>query len=193
LPSESEKSVAVLSSLPENSNTAEGTVNKEIQQLGEDILPIHTDAVDLTVPFRWLATGWVFWLALAGPLCLYLMLLGTLRVQRLSPERLAQSRAKKAFSALRRRCQKKPIGYADLISAFTDYLNDRCGLTIGTLTADDAERILVNHGINAETAKEMHSLIQQFETAVYAGNTFNDAAAAGKLLALVKIIEKDIS
>jgi hypothetical protein len=193
LPSESEKSVAVLSSLPENSNTAEGTVNKEIQQLGEDILPIHTDAVDLTVPFRWLATGWVFWLALAGPLCLYLMLLGTLRVQRLSPERLAQSRAKKAFSALRRRCQKDPIGYADLISAFTDYLNDRCGLTIGTLTADDAERILVNHGINAETAKEMHSLIQQFETAVYAGNTFNDAAAAGKLLALVKIIEKDIS
>jgi len=85
------------------------------------------------------------------------------------------------------------MGYADLITAFKDYLNDRCGLSMGTLTADDAERILKDQDVNAETAKDMHALIQQFETAVYAGNKFNDAGAVGKLLGLVKIIEKDIS
>ena len=114
-------------------------------------------------------------------------------MQRLTPERLAQSRAKKAFSILRRRCQKDPMGTTDLIAAFKDYLNDRCGLSMGTLTADDAERILADHGVNAETAKKMHSLVEQFETAVYAGNTYNDTEAVGKLLDLVKRIEKDMS
>lgn len=193
LPGESEKKVPVLNSLPGNNDTAEETIKKEIQQLGKDILPIHTDAVDLTVPFRSLARGWVFWSALVGPLCIYLILLGSLNIKRLSPERLAQSSAKKAFSVLRKRCQKGPMGYADLITAFKDYLNDRCGLSMGTLTADDAERILKDQDVNAETAKDMHALIQQFETAVYAGNKFNDAGAVGKLLGLVKIIEKDIS
>ena len=193
LPGESEKRIPVLNTLSGSHDAPEETLKKEIQQLGEDILPIHTDNGDLTVPFRSIATGWVFWLALAGPLCMYLMLLASLRVQRLSPERLAQSRAKKAFGVLRRRCQKEPIAYADLISAFKDYLNDRCGLSMGTLTADDAERILGDQGINAETAKDMHSLIQQFEAAVYAGKIFNDAEAVGKLLRLVKLIEKDIS
>jgi superfamily II helicase len=124
---------------------------------------------------------------------MYLMLMGALRVQRLSPERLAQSRTKKAFSTLKRHCRKDQSSYEDLINAFKDYLNDRCGLSIGTLTADDAERILRDQGVNAETAKNMHSLVQQFETAVYAGNNFNDAEATGNLLDLVKIIEKDIS
>ena len=91
----------VLNSLSDTSNTAAGTLKKEIQQLGEDILPIHTDAVDLTLPFASLSKGWLFWLALVGPLSLYLMLLVALRVQRLSPERLAQSRTKKAFSTFK--------------------------------------------------------------------------------------------
>jgi hypothetical protein len=193
LPGKPENSVAILNSLSDTNNTAEGTLKKEIQQLGQDILPIHTDAVDLTLPFVSLSKGWIFWLALLGPLFMYLMLMGALRVQRLSPERLAQSRTKKAFSALKRHCRKDQSSYEDLINAFKDYLNDRCGLSIGTLTADDAERILRDQGVNAETAKNMHSLVQQFETAVYAGNNFNDAEATGNLLDLVKIIEKDIS
>ena len=61
------------------------------------------------------------------------------------------------------------------------------------LTADDAERILLDQGLDAETAAGMRSLLQRFETAVYAGNTFDGAAATGDLLDLVKGIEKEIS
>ena len=193
LPGESEESVARLNSLSDNNNTGGRTNNKEIQQLGEDILPIHTDAVDLSVPFRFLSRGWVFWFVLVGPLFIYLMLLGALRVQRLSPERLAQSISKKAFSTLKKRCQKDQISYEDLINAFKDYLNDRCSLSIGTLTADDAEKILRDQGVDVDTAKSMRSLVQRFETAVYAGNHFNDLDAVGELLGLAKVIEKGIS
>ena len=193
LPGESEESVARLNSLSDNNNTGGRTNNKEIQQLGEDILPIHTDAVDLSVPFRSLSRGWAFWFMLVGPLFIYLMLLGALRVQRLSPERLAQSISKKAFSTLKKRCQKDQISYEDLINAFKDYLNDRCSLSIGTLTADDAEKILRDQGVDVDTAKNMRSLVQRFETAVYAGNHFNDSDAVGELLGLAKVIEKGIS
>ncbi|RLC02756.1 MAG: hypothetical protein DRH90_13050 [Deltaproteobacteria bacterium] len=193
LPGKSEESVARLNSLSDKNNTGGRTNNKEIQQLGEDILPIHTDAVDLSVPFRFLSMGWVLWFVLVGPLFIYLMLLGALRVQRLSPERLAQSISKKAFSTLKKRCQKDQISYEDLINAFKDYLNDRCSLSIGTLTADDAEKILRDQGVDAETAKNMRSLVQRFETAVYAGNHFNDSDAVGELLGLARVIEKGIS
>ncbi|MDX2448102.1 MAG: BatD family protein [Desulfobacterales bacterium] len=194
LPGESEKSVASLSPLsdPDN-NTAQGVHKKEIQQLGEDILPIHTDTMDLSVPFRSLSRGWLFRIALAGPLFMYLLLLAVLRAQRLSPERLAQSRAKKAFGTLRKQCRKDQTSYEDLINVFKDYLNGRFGLSIGTLTADDAERVLCDQGVIAETSKDMCTLIQRFETAVYAGNNFKDTEATGDLLALVKIIEKEIS
>jgi hypothetical protein len=121
------------------------------------------------------------------------MLLGALRVKRLSPERLAQSRTRKAFGTLKRRCQNDQIGHQDLIDAFKDYLNDRCGLSMGTLTAIDAERILQKRGVSAETSKKLHSLLQQFETAVYAGNNVNDPEAAGNLLDLTKKLEKEIS
>jgi len=192
-PGDSEKSVATLNPLADTNGNAAGTVKKEIQQLGQDILPIHTDAMNLSVPFRSLARGWIFWLVLMGPLGMYLMLLAAMRMQRLSPERLAQSRSKKAFGALRKQCRKEETGNEDLIQAFKDYLNDRCGLDLGTLTADDAERILQDQGVAAVTANHMRSLIQQLETAVYAGNNFNNIDASRKLLDLVKILEKELS
>ena len=192
LPGESDKDSS-LTLLPGISNTTDGTIKKEIQQLGQDILPIHTNSMNLSVPFRSLSRGWIFWLMLVGPLSMYLVLLIGLRMQRLSPERLAQARSKKAFSALKKRCQKEQTSYEDLINAFKEYLNDRCGLSIGTLTADDTERILQDQGVNAETAKNMHSLVQRFETALYAGNNFNDTEATGDLLNLVKRLEKEIS
>jgi len=193
LPGESEKSVASLGPLSDPGNTVQGAVKKEIQQLGEDLLPIHTDAMNLSVPFSSLSRGWIFRLALMGPLLMYLMLLAVLRAKRLSPERLTQSRSKKAFGTLRKRCRKDQTSYEDLINVFKDYLNDRFDLSIGTLTADDAGRILRDQGVMAETAKDMCSLVQRFETAVYAGNNFNDTDVTGELLALVKIIEKEIS
>lgn len=191
-PGKSETGIIALNPSVKDS-TADGTPKKEIQQLGEDILPIHTDAVDLALPLGSLARGWFFWVSLLGPPALYLMLLGALRVKRLSPERLAQSRTRKAFGTLKRRCQNDQIGHQDLIDAFKDYLNDRCNLSMGTLTAIDAERILQNRGVSAETSKKLHSLLQQFETAVYAGNNVNDPEAAGSLLDLTKKLEKEIS
>jgi BatD DUF11 like domain len=191
-PGDSEKNVASLPPRADTRDNAPGAVKKEIQQLGQDILPNHTDAMDLSVPFRTLARGWIFWLVLVGPPGMYLLLLGVMRMRRLSPERLAQSRSKRAFSVLKKQCRKKETAYEDLIPAFKNYLNDRCGLSLGTLTADDAQRILQDQGANAETANHMRALIQQIETAVYAGKHLNDIDATPRLLDLVRTLEKEL-
>mgnify|MGYP001813300583 CR=1 FL=1 len=193
LPGKTKNDIATLHPLSTAANNAERSVKKEIQKLGEDILPIHTQAADLTVPFRFLYNGWLFWIVLAGPPFMYLMLLGSFRIKRLAPGRLAQSKSKKAFSVFKNRCQKNQANYEDLLNAFKCYLNDRFNLSFGTLTPDDTERILRDQGVAAATAKKIYTLIQQLEATVYKGNNTDDTDAAGDLLDVVKLIEKEIS
>lgn len=191
LPGETQE-ISALHSSPGTGTTAERPVKKEIQQIGKDILPIHTTTDDLSVPYRELSTGCLFWLALIGPLSFYLMLFGGLKLRNRSPERLAQLRSRNAFKALTKRCRQNQPSCADLIDAFKDYLNDRFSLSIGTLTADDAEKLLQARGVDTETAIKMRSLIRRLENAVYAGENFKHTDAANDLLKLVKELEKEI-
>ncbi len=167
-------------------------VKNEIQPIGKDILPIHTTAGDLSGHSGSLFTGWGFWLALIGPPWVYLMLMGFLKLSHRSPERSAQLRSRNAFGALKKRCRQVQPGSAGMIDAFKDYLNDRFGLSLGAMTADDAEQILRSRGVGPETAIQAGSLIRQFENAVYAGTALRQTDAAEELVALVKALEKEI-
>ena len=191
LPGETQE-IAAFHSLPGAGKTAKSSIKKEIQQIGEDILPIHTSADDLSVPYRTFSTGWRFQLALICPLLIYLMLFGALKLRNQSPERLALSKARNAFKTLTKRCRQDQPGCADLIDVFKNYLNDRLSLSIGTLTADDAARLLQDKGVDPETARKMRSLIQRLENTVYAGEDLKNTDAVNALLKLVKSLEKEI-
>lgn len=191
LPGETQK-IAAFQSSPGAGKTAKSPIKKEIQQIGEDILPIHTSANALSVPYRTLSTGWCFRLVLIGPLLIYLMLLGGLKLRNQSPERMALSKSRNAFKTLTKRCRQDQPCCADLIDVFKNYLNDRFGLSIGALTADDAARLLQDKGVEPETAKKMRSLIRRLENAVYAGEDLQNTDAANDLIELVKTLEKEI-
>jgi hypothetical protein len=170
--------------------TDEASVKKEIQQIGMDILPIHMSAGNLSIPYQALSTGWLFWVVLFGPFSIYLMLLGGIRLARRSPARMARFRSKNAFRQLSQRCRQNTISCADLIDAFRDYLNGRFNLSIGTLTPDEAEKLLQARGVATDTAKKIRTLIQRLESAVYAGNDGNPVDATTDLLRLAKTLEK---
>ncbi len=171
---------------------AEGSAKQEVRQVGTDILPIHTQIGNLSVPWRYLATGWRLWLVLFGPLLVYLALLGGVKVYNRSPEHVLQFRSRNAYRLLQKRCRRLPPGDTDLIDAFTEYLNDRFGLSIAVLTADDAMRALREQGVGADTAERIRVIIQRLEQAVYAGEDPGDADAAGDLVKLVERVEKEI-
>lgn len=168
------------------------SAKQEVRQVGRDILPIHTAAGNLAVPFRGLATGWRFWLCVFGPLLVYLAFLGGMRVYTRSPEHLSQLRSRNAYRSLQKRCHRRGTGGTDLIDAVTEYLNDRFGLSIGVLTADDAMRVLQEQGAHTDTADHIRLIIQRLERSVYAGEDLRDTGAAQELLKLVKKLEKEI-
>lgn len=175
-----------------NTTAAERSVKQEIQQIGKDILPIHMSAGSLSISYRALTTGWLFWLVLIGPASIYLILLCGMKLRKRSPERMAQLRSRNAFKKLARQCRQDLSGCADIIDAFRDYLNDSFNLSIGTLTSDDVEKILHAKGVATDTAKKICSLIQRLENAVYARDDAKPADAANDLLVLVKTLEKEI-
>jgi len=168
-----------------------GRQKKEIEQVGEDILPIHTDAGSLAAPSGGLH-GWICWLVLAGPLCIYVLLWFCLKMRERSPERSAQIRAKNALRVLKKRCREDTEGCARYIDLLRDYLNDRFQLSLGVLTADEAEKIVLAQGAAVETAKHMRLLMQRLENVVYTGKRDRPAAVARELLALVTTLEKEI-
>ncbi len=165
---------------------------QQIEQLGRDILPIHMSADNLTVPFRSLSTGWFFWPALLGPPAIYVILLGGIRLRRQTPERRAQARSKRAYKSLVRACRGNTTECTALLETFRVYLNDRLNLSIGTLTPDEAQTILLAHGVTAATAQKAGAIIQQLETAAYAGQATAPAETAEDLLALAGILEKEL-
>jgi hypothetical protein len=166
----------------------------EIQQIGQDILPIHTTAVDLSAPApdQSLLDRWRLWAAAAAPPAVYLMLLGGVRFSRRSPERSAQQRSKQAFRVLAKRCRRDNADNAALIDALTAYVNDRFGLCIGTLTSDDARDLFRAKGAGPHSVDRLHDWLRRLETAVYTGTVGSRPDSAEGLLAIVKTLEKEI-
>ena len=189
LPDTTQAPAAVLTS-PSLAPSADTSVKKEIQQIGDDILPIHMSAGNLSVPYQALSKGWLFWLALFGPFSIYLMLWGGIKLGKRSPDRITQSRSKNAFRKLSKRCRQDITGCADLIDAFREYLNSRFNLSIGTLTPDEAEKLLRAKGIATDTTQKICAFTQRLENAVYAGDDGNPVDATTDLLRLVKRLEK---
>jgi hypothetical protein len=176
---------------PSLTPSAETSVKKEIQQIGNDILPIHMSAGNMSVPYRALSKGWLFWIALFGPFSIYLMLWGGIKLGKRSPARITQSRSKNAFRKLSKRCRQDIASCSDLIDAFREYLNSRFNLSIGTLTPDETEKLLRAKGVTTDTTQKIGALIQRLENAVYAGDDTNPTDATTELLGLVKAVEKE--
>ena len=184
--------VAVFQASPGGGQTARGPAKKEIRQIGKDILPIHTTAGDLSAARREPAGSWFFWLAGLGPLSVYLMLWGGLKLRRRTPERLAQLTSKNAFKALARRCRQGQPDSAGLIDAFKGYLNDKFDRSIGTLTAHDAEKLLLAVGVRKDTAQDVCAVIRRLENAVYTGEDPDYRDAANHVLEMARTLDREI-
>jgi Zn-dependent peptidase ImmA (M78 family) len=79
-----------------------------------------------------------------------------------------------------------------LALSIRNYLNERFGLSVGTLTPDEAAEILESRGVSIETAKELRKLIGKLEDAVYTGKG-DEASEMGKQIPkLVKQIKREI-
>jgi len=175
-----------------NDSPAETPRKKAVRQIGEDILPAHTSASGLVVPLRSLTSGWRLWTAICGPAIGYLLCLGGVNLRRQSPERLLQARTRNAAKVLEKKTHASEAGPVALIEALTDYLNDRLGLSLGTVTVNDVKTVLSRQSVHTETAAGVLSIVHRLEEAIYAGGGERHETLARELRDIVAKMEKEI-
>ena len=71
-------------------------------------------------------------------------------------------------------------------------MNDRLGLSLGSLTPEEAEAILRLRGVNQTVAQKFKGLVQRIEDAVYTGKGHEPCRMEKEVPQLIKQIEKEI-
>jgi hypothetical protein len=163
-----------------------------VRELGRDILPVRGSVEDLATGFQVQSGGLAFWVILLAPLFVYVGTFWRMKSQNRTDRAIAVIKAKRAAKKLVRQCRQAGLSSNDLALSIRNYLNERFGLSVGTLTPDEAAEILESRGVSIETAKELRKLIGKLEDAVYTGKG-DEASEMGKQIPkLVKQIKREI-
>jgi hypothetical protein len=163
-----------------------------VRELGRDILPVRGSVEDLATGFWVQLGGLAFWVILLAPLFVYVGTFWRMKSQNKTDRAIAVIKAKRAAKKLVRQCRQAGLSSNDLALSIRNYLNERFGLSVGTLTSDEAAVILESRGVSIETAKELRKLIGKLEDAVYTGKGDEAFEMEEDICKLVKQIEKGI-
>lgn len=170
----------------------EAVNKKEVKELGHDILPLHSSVKGLSTGSRFRARALWFWLILLAPCLLYGLTYWGLTFRKKSARYLPAVKARKAAKSLARHCRKGGLSSSALISLIRDYLNDRFGLSLGSLTSQEAAEILISAGVSSETAETLRNLLQKLEDAVYTGKGDRSSDICVEIPGLIRRCEREM-
>lgn len=166
-------------------------VKQTIRELGRDIFPVHSAMQKFKTVKRLQLESWLFWAMSGLPFALYLGTLCGLKLRRHSRAGQPDIMAKKAARAFYKQYRKSELTYNKLLQLIREYLNSRFGLSYGSLTPQEAVKILISQGVGADTAETLQNIMQQLENAEYTGKGMEAAAIDSDLVLLIKRIEKE--
>ncbi|OEU52542.1 MAG: hypothetical protein BA872_02005 [Desulfobacterales bacterium C00003060] len=173
-------------------NAVEGSSKQAVKELGRDILPVHTSINDLGTGFLVRPGGLFFWVATLAPVLVYALAFCRIRFRRKSVSMLAETKAKKAARTFVKKCRHGEPPSSHLAAAISEYLNERFGLTLGSLTPDEAVEILRSRGVSLDTAHRFRAVLRKLEDAVYTGKGHESCDIGEDIARLIKQIEKEI-
>jgi hypothetical protein len=166
---------------------------EEIREIGHDILPLHASFKDLEAR-SWSRNGGLFlWVLLLLPPFVYASTFVGWRVKQRSLQTLPAQRAKRAARRLTRECRHGGGTDPERLSRIVrDYVNDRFGLDLASLTSEDAAGILTSQGVREETAGRLRDAMQGVEDAIYAGKGQAAHGIGQEIPEIVREIEREI-
>lgn len=170
----------------------EGPEKQKVKQLGRDILPVHTSIKDLASHLRVRPGGILFWSVLIAPFFVYAATFCGITLRKKSEQSMPEIKAKKAAKNLVRQYRQKELSSNDLSLRIRDYLNDRFGLSLGSLTPEEARKILSSRAVSLETAERLSSLVRRLEDTIYTGKGHEPFDTEVDIPKLIKQIEKEI-
>lgn len=177
---------------PATGQKLEGPAQKAVKELGHDILPVHSSVKDLWAGPNARVGAWVLWSVFLMPPLIYILMVLGLKAGKRSDGSVAASKARKAAKRFSKQCSRPGLGSGDLTLFTRDYLNDRFGLSLGSLTPDEAADILKSRGVSPDTSGKLRAMLQKLEDAVYTGKGQETCAIGQDISRLVTQIEKEI-
>jgi hypothetical protein len=170
-----------------------GQVSKqEVKELGRDILPVHTSIRDLETGLLKLPASPLLWGLLVAPFFAYAVVICVLRFRKDSARASAVAKRKKAASLLISRCRHGDVSARELIEAVRGYVNDRFGLSLGSLTSQEALDILRSRGVSPEPAEGFARIVQKLEDQTYSGRADDASKIKEGIPELIRGIERDL-
>ena len=174
------------------SQAGEGSAKQAVKELGRDILPVHTSVKDLEPALGSTPQGLLLWVLLAAPFLFYGIAFCGKKMRKNSNKALALAKTKKAAGLLIKKCENGELSSSDLSEAIRGYVNDRLGLSLGSLTPREAFEILQSRGVSPAQAGRLQAFLQRLEDDVYSGRGLDVCHMGEDLPPLIKEIDKEI-
>ena len=188
LPGKKEK--ITISETDAASTTTDGAVKQTIRELGRDLFPVHTSMRDFKTVSQLQLEDGLTWAMLGLPIVIFLGTLCGLKLRRNARAVLPDTMAKKAARIFMKQCRQRELTCSEQLQLIREYLNNRFGFAYGSLTSQEAAKILISKGVGADTAEKLQTIMQQLENAEYTGKGLEAAAVDTDLVLLIKRIEK---
>jgi hypothetical protein len=163
----------------------------EVEELGRDILPVHTDIRDLHKVFNISGTPLIALIILVIPFTIWLAIFILLRRRHWDSKHAGLIRAKKAADNFCSTFAGQVMNANRTIEAIRTYFNDRFRLNIGLITPEEAHRILIMHGVSAEFADELCKIIAGLQLNVYTGAGDTPLKTYSDLPRLIRRIDRE--
>jgi hypothetical protein len=163
-----------------------------VKELGRDILPVHTSVKALAGGDRVRPGRVSCWLVLMAPLFVYGATFWGLRFRRKTDQTVAAMKSRKAAGKLIKKCRQRGISSGELSLCIRDYLNERFGLALGSLTPEEGAEILRSKGVSLDTAQDVRAVLERLEGAVYTGRGGESGDIHEDVPKLIKQIAKEI-
>jgi hypothetical protein len=171
---------------------ASARAKHSVEELGRDILPIHISVKNLKNSHSSWLEGLSFPLFLMAPVLIYAATFFGTRLRKKSVQESSATKARKATKALLKQYRHDGLNWSQLAPIIRDYVNDRFGLTLGFVTAEEAAEILKSNGVSLGTAEKLKSILQRLEDAVFTGRGNESCDLGEEIPQLIKQIEKEV-
>ncbi len=171
-------------------NVRAGKDKKEVEEVGRDILPVHSGPEALHAGAGSMPRPLLFWLLIAAPPLVYLGAYGAGRWMSPSREYEGQARAKGALRHFVKQCSSERMAAENLLSEVREYFNRRFGSSLGTLTPEEAGTILERQGVSTEAKERCVSLLDELTQRVFTGRGSCPFEGKSELLSLMRQIDR---
>ena len=186
------ESRSVKISIGESATSGLSPVKQDVKEIGHDILPLHDSMRSLGLMQGGQKGTFLPWTILILPGFFYGFALAVLRIKRSSIRSAHVQKAKKAAGKAIRKCRMEASDAECLILTVRDYFNDRFGLEMAAITADDVISLLRGKRVPPDMALKLSSLLKQLESAVYTGHDQAGDQIGTEIAACIKQIEREI-